>query len=93
MFFFRACLNGGGGPQVGEVTRKNKTRLLAILQPRGAGVVFLEIAVALTIKEFEQRRPKLTSRKRRKIKSRTIRIYSGKRHTLCYAVFGFARDR
>ena len=91
--FFRACLNGGGGPQVGEVTRKNKTRLLAILQPRGAGVVFLEIAVALTIKEFEQRRPKLTSRKRRKIKSRTIRIYSGKRHALCSAVFGFARDR
>ena len=56
-------------------------------------MVFLEIAVALTIKEFEQRRPKLTSRKRRKIKSRTIRIYSGKRHALCYAVFGFARDR
>ena len=56
-------------------------------------MVFLEIALALTIKEFEQRRPKLSSRKGRKIKSRTIRIYSGKRHALCYAVFGFARDR
>ena len=50
---------------------KNKTRLHAILQPRGAGVRFLEVVVALAIKEFEQRRPKLTSRERRKINSRT----------------------
>ena len=28
---------------------------------------FLEVVVALAIKDFEQRRPKLTSRKRRKI--------------------------
>ena len=45
--------------------------LHAILQPRGAGVRFLEVVVALAIKEFEQRRPKLTSRKRRKINSQT----------------------
>ena len=32
---------------------------------------FLEVVVALAIKEFEQRRPKLTSRKRRGINSRT----------------------
>ena len=32
---------------------------------------FLEVVVALAIKEFEQRRPKFTSRKRRKINSRT----------------------
>ena len=32
---------------------------------------FLEVVVALAIKEFEQRRPKLTSRERRKINSRT----------------------
>ena len=32
---------------------------------------FLELVVALAAKEFEQRRPKLTSRKRRKINSRT----------------------
>ena len=50
---------------------KNKTRLHAILQPRGAGVRFLEVVVALAIREFEQRRPKLTSRERRKINSRT----------------------
>ena len=31
---------------------------------------FLEAVVALAIKEFEQRRPKLTSRERRKINSR-----------------------
>ena len=32
---------------------------------------FLEAVVALAIKEFEQRRPKLTFRERRKINSRT----------------------
>ena len=31
---------------------------------------FLEVVVALAIKEFEQRRPKLASRERRKINSR-----------------------
>ena len=36
-----------------------------------AEVRFLEVVVALATKEFEQRRPKLTSRKRRKINSRT----------------------
>ena len=33
---------------------------------------FIEVVVALAIKEFEQRRPKLTSRKRRKVNSRTL---------------------
>ena len=32
---------------------------------------FLKVVVALAIREFEQRRPKLTSRERRKINSRT----------------------
>ena len=32
---------------------------------------FLEVDVALAIEEFEQRGPKLTSRKRRRINSRT----------------------
>ena len=32
---------------------------------------FLEVVVALAIKEFKQKRPKLTSRERRKIDSRT----------------------
>ena len=45
--------------------------LHAILQPRGTGLRFLEVVVALAIKDFEQRRPKFTSRKRRKINSRT----------------------
>jgi len=44
---FRACLHGGGGPQVGEVTRlggvKNNSPLHAILQPRHLGVHFLRI--------------------------------------------------
>ena len=58
-----------GEPQVGEITRP--VRLHTILLPQGAGVRFLEVVVALVIKEFEQRRPKLTSRERRKINSRT----------------------
>ena len=58
-----------GEPQVGEVTRP--VRLHTILLPQGAGVRFLEVVVALVIKEFEQRRPKLTSGERRKINSRT----------------------
>ena len=37
----------------------------------GAGVRFLEVVVALAIREFQHRRPKLTSRERRKINSRT----------------------
>ena len=44
--------------------------LHAILQPRGAGARLLEV-VALAIKEFEQRHPKLTSLKRKKINSWT----------------------
>ena len=32
---------------------------------------FFEVVVALAVEEFEQRRPKLTSRKRQKINSRT----------------------
>ena len=46
-------------------------RFYAILQLRHAGVRFLEVAVALAISEFEHRRPKLTSRERRKIYSQT----------------------
>ena len=49
-------------------------RLHTILLPRGARVRFLEVVIALAIREFEQRRPKLTSRERRKINSRT-RMY------------------
>ena len=52
------------------VKKKKKTRLHTILQPRVADVRFLEVVVALEIKEFEQRRPKLTSRERSKINSR-----------------------
>ena len=45
-------------------------RLHTILPPRGARVRFLEVVIALAIREFEHRRPKLTSRERRKITSR-----------------------
>ena len=45
---FTACLHGGGGPQVDEVTclggvKKNNPPLHAILQPRHPGVHFLKI--------------------------------------------------
>ena len=66
----RACLRGGGGPQVGEVTRLAETEKLNaficnLTAPGCWGVL------ALAMKEFEQRRPKLTSRKGRRINSRT----------------------
>ena len=54
---------------------------------------FLEVVVALATKEFEQRRPKLTSRKDKRLILGHICIYSWKRYALCYAVFGFARNR
>ena len=41
-----------------------KKKRVYILQPRVANVRFLEVVVALEIKDFEQRRPKLTSRER-----------------------------
>ena len=74
--YFRACLHGCGGPQVGEVTR------LAVVEkwnaftcnPRSAVVKFREVVVGLAIREFEHRRSKLTSWERRKINSRT-RMY------------------
>ena len=50
---------------------KNKTRLHAILQPQDAEMRFLEVVVALAMREFEQRHPMLTSREGRKINSRT----------------------
>ena len=57
--------------EVGDPRSKNKTRLHAILQPRAAEVRFLEVVVALAIREFEHKRRKLISRERRKINSRT----------------------
>ena len=49
------------------------------------------VVVALAITEFEQRRPKLTSREKRKINSWT-QVFIHESVTRCYAVFGFARD-
>ena len=54
----------------------------AILQPRGAEVRFLEVVVALAVKEFERRCPKLTSRKIRKINSWT-HVFIHESVTLC----------
>ena len=44
---------------------------------------FLEVVVALAIKELEQRRPKLTSGERRKINSRTHVFIIHESVTLC----------
>ena len=45
--------------------------LHTILRTRGAGVRFIKVVVALAIRKFEQRRPKLTSRERWNINSWT----------------------
>ena len=91
--FFRACLNGGGGPQVGEVTRKNKTRLLAILQPRVLGWYSLRLLLRLQLRSLSRGVPSSHLEKDERLILVHICIYSWKRHALCYAVFGFARNR
>ena len=52
---------------------------------------FLKVVVALAIRESEHRRPKLTSRERRKINSQTHMYLFIKEDALCYAVLGYAR--
>ena len=48
MVSLRACLRGGGGSQISEVTplgvEKNNLPLHAILQPRHPGMHFLKIS-------------------------------------------------
>ena len=95
--FFRACLHGDGGLQMGWGNPPSRGRKIkhVYIQSHSPGVLgwgFLRFFVGLAIKEFEQGRPKLTSRERRKINSRT-HIYSWKRHALFYAVLGYARNR
>ena len=58
----RARFHGDGDHRLAVVEKKK--RLHTILQPRGADVRFLEVVFAFEIKEFEKRRPKLTSRER-----------------------------
>ena len=58
------------------VKKKKKTKQNTFthnLTTPDAGVRFLEVVVALVIKDFEHGCPKLTSRERRKINSRTPR--------------------
>ena len=45
------------------------------------------------VSEFEQKRPKLTTRKRRKINSRTQMYLFMKASRVVLRVFGFARNR
>ena len=94
--WIRACLHGGGGtpgrwgnpPSRG---RKINVFTCNLKTPGCCGEV--PGGFCRACKEFEQRRPKFISRKRRKINSRTQMYLFMKCHTLCYAVFGFARNR
>ena len=81
MFLFiclRACLHGGGGHQVGEVTRlavvEKLNAFTCNLTTPGAGVRFRKVDVALAIREFKCRRPKLKSRERGEINSWTCKL-------------------
>ena len=81
MFLFiclRACLHGGGGHQVGEVTRlavvEKLNAFTCNLTTPGAGVRFCKVDVTLAIREFKCRRPKLKSRERGEISSRTCKL-------------------
>ena len=54
---------------------------------------FLEVVVALAVKEFEHRRPKLTSRERLKINSRTHLYLFLKASRVLLRGGGYARNR
>ena len=63
----------GDPPSRGQKKKQKKNTFTHNLTTPDAGVRFLEVVVALVIKDFEHGCPKLTSRERRKINSRTRR--------------------
>ena len=63
----------GDPPSRGQKKKKKKNTFTHNLTTPDAGVRFLEVVVALVIKDFEHGFPKLRSRERRKINSRTRR--------------------
>ena len=71
--------------------RKIKRIYMQSYNPGVLGWGFLRLLLRLQLRSLSGRRPKLTSRKRRKINSRT-RTYLFMK-ALCYAVLGFARNR
>ena len=92
LFTWRRGTPGRWGNPPGR-GRKNKTRLHAILQPQMLGWGFLRLStLVLTTGEFEHRRPRLMSRERRKINSRTRSYLFMERHAFCYAVWGYASN-
>ena len=54
---------------------------------------FLEVVVALAVKEFEQSVPSSHLEKDERLILGQICIYSCKRHALCYVMLGYARNR
>ena len=79
----RACLHGGGWGN--SPWSQNKTRLHTILQTWSAGLRFLEVVVALA--------PSSRLEKDESLILGNVCIYLWKRHALCYAVLGYARNR
>ena len=75
-------------PALGDFAwSKNKTRLHAILQPRGAGVL-----LRMQLRSLSRGVPSSHLEKDERLILGHICIYSWKRHALCYVVFGFARN-
>ena len=97
-FFFRACLHGDGGPQVGwgnppSRGRKIKHVYIQSYNPGVLGWGFLRFLLRLQLRSLSRGVPSSHLEKDERLILGHICIYSWKRHTLFYAVLGYARNR
>ena len=89
----RARLHGGGEPLVGEVTRKIKRVYMQSYNPGVLGWGFLRLLLRFQLRSLSRSVPSSHLEKDERLILGHMCIYSWKRHALCYAVFGFARNR
>ena len=87
--FVRACLHGGGEPQVGEVTRlAGKCENMQSYNPGVLRWGFLRLLLRLQLGSLSISVPSSHLEKDERLILGHVCIYSWKRHGLCYAVLG-----
>ena len=98
----RACLHGAGGWRWGTPGRwgnppsrgrKVKRIYMQSYNPGVLGWGFLRLLLRLQLRTLSRGVPSSHLEKDERLILEHICIYSWKRHALCYAVFGFARNR
>ena len=85
---FRACLHGGGGPQVGEVTHLAVVEKRVYMQsynPGALGWGFLRWLLHLQLRSLSGGVPSSHLEKDERLILEHICIYSWKRHASCFA--------